>query len=236
MQALLAIIEKELRTYFASPIAYVVTAAFLALTGLLFVQIVGLVRQADLRPLFSNIAIVFVLLGPVLTMRLLAEEARSGAIELLLTAPVRDATIIAGKFLAGLLMLVAMLVPTLYYPLLLGLFSTPDWGPVAAGYLGVLLLGSACLALGLFTSSLTENQIVAAVLGIGLLLTLWVVGGAADLFGGPAGALVRQLELPAHFFDFPRGVIDSRHVVFFASVTAAGLFLSYLALQSRRWR
>jgi ABC-2 type transport system permease protein len=229
-------IEKELRTYFASPIAYVVTAAFLALTGLLFVQVVGLVRQADLRPLFSNVAIVFVLLAPALTMRLLAEEARSGSIELLLTAPVRDATIVLGKFLASLLMLVAMLLPTLYYPLVLSFMGRPDWGPIAAGYLGILLLGAACLALGLFTSSLTQNQIVAAVLGMGLLLTLWVIGGAADLFGGPVGAVLAQLELPAHFFDFPRGVVDTRHVVYFLSVTAVGLFFTYLSIQARRWR
>lgn len=236
MRAALAIVDKELRTYFAAPMAYVITAAFVLLTGLLFVQIVGLVRQADLRPLFSNIAIVLVLLSPVLTMRLLAEEARSGAIELLLTAPVRDATIILAKFLAALLMLLAMLAPTLYYALILLLFGRPDWGPILSGYLGVVLLGAACLALGLFTSSLTQNQIIAAVLGVGLLLLLWLVGGASDLFGGTAGAVLRQLELPSHFFDFPRGVVDTRHVVYFASVTAAGLFLSYLSLQTRRWR
>lgn len=236
MRNTIAIAEKELKAYFASPIAYVVTAAFLAVMGYLFAVILGFGRQASLRFVFQNMSIILLLIAPALTMRLLAEEQRTGTIELLLTAPLRDVEVVLGKFLASLALLGVMLGLTLYYPLLLGLYGKPDWGPIATGYLGVLLLGAGCLAVGLFTSTLTQNQIIAAVLGMGLLLLLWVIGGAGQLVGGPVGDILRYLDIPNHFNDFTRGIVDSRDVIYYLSLSVSGLFLAVVSLQSRRWR
>lgn len=236
MRNTIAIAEKELKAYFASPIAYVVTAAFLAVLGYLFAVILGFGRQASLRFVFQNMSIILLLIAPALTMRLFAEEQRTGTIELLLTAPVRDVEVVLGKFLASLALLGVMLGLTLYYPFLLGIYGKPDWGPIATGYLGALLLGAGCLAVGLFTSSLTQNQIIAAVLGMGLLLLLWVIGGAGQLVGGPVGSILRYIDIPDHFNDFTRGIMDSRDVIYYLSLMVSGLFLSVVSLQSRRWR
>jgi ABC-2 type transport system permease protein len=168
-------------------------------------------------------------------MRLLAEEKKMGTLELLLTAPVRDSEVIMGKFLGSLGILTAMLALTFYYPILLMWFGDPDWGPIATGYLGLFLLGGASLAVGLFASSLTSNQIVAAVVAGGVLFALWFVGMAADLLPEALGEVIGYLSLSYHFPDFTRGMIDTRGVIYYLSITVLFLFLAIRSLESSRW-
>lgn len=230
-----AIARRELESYFVSPIAYVVTAAFLFISGYFFTFILFYTRQATMRYLFSNLSIIALFVAPVLTMRLISEEKRSGTIELVLTSPVRDWEFVLGKYLAGLALFTLMLVLTLYYPLLLEIFGNPDRGAILAGYLGLWLYGAALLSVGVLASSLTRNQIIAAVLGFGLLLILWVCDAAGDFTGAPLSNFFRYLSLSAHYFDFPKGIVDTKDVVYYISLAAAGLFLSTLSLSSRRW-
>jgi ABC-2 type transport system permease protein len=230
------IAQREVGAYFVSPIAYVVTAAFLFVMGILFERILFYSREATLRYLFQNLGFLLTFVAPLLSMRLLAEEQRSGTLELLLTSPVRDWEVVVGKFLAALALFSVMLALTLLYPLILLAFGNPDMGPILSGYLGVVLMGSSMLAIGVFTSSLSQNQIVAGVLGIVILLVLSLLEPLAQAFGPPVSEFLLNLSLGRHFPDFAKGVIDSQDVVYYLSVTVAGLFLATRSLEARRWR
>jgi len=232
---------REFKSYLASPMAYVVTGIFLALTGFLFSISPVTYYETSIRGLWQTWGIILLLLiSSVLTMRLLAEERKMGTLELLLTAPVRDSEVIIGKFLGSLGILTAMLALTFYYPILLGVipgigFGDPDWGPIATGYLGLFLVGCTALAVGLFASSLTSNQIVAAVVTGGILFALWFVGMLADLLPEALGEVVSYLSLYYHFPDFMRGVIDTRGIIYYISITVLFLFLAIRSLASSRW-
>jgi ABC-2 type transport system permease protein len=232
----LAIAERELKSYFVSPVAYVVTALFLLIAGYLFSVILLNTNEATLRYLISNLSVIWLFITPALTMRLLAEEARTGTIELLLTNPVRDVEVVVGKYLGVLGFLLVMLAFTLYYPALLFIFGNPDRGPMIAGYLGVILQAAAFLAIGLMASSLTQNQIVAAVLTFAILLIMWLAESVANFIGSPGSDVMRYLSVNTHLQDFSRGVIDTTHIIYFISVVAAALLLTFLSLQARRWR
>jgi ABC-2 type transport system permease protein len=232
----LAIAQRELKAYFGSPVAFVVTAFFLLIAGFFFYLSVVNTREATLRYMFGTLGVIFLFISPALSMRLLADEQRTGTIELLLTCPVRDVEVVLGKYLASLVMLAAMLVPTLYYPFLLTLYGSPDQGPLLSGYLGMLLLGASFLAVGLLASSLTQNQIVAAVLTFGILLVVWLSDAVSGFARGPVGDAFRALSASSHFGDFPRGVISSGDVVYFLSLIVGCLFLTVISLQVRRWR
>ncbi|HZU06738.1 MAG TPA: ABC transporter permease [Chloroflexota bacterium] len=236
MSNIWAIAQRELQSYFVSPLAYIIGFFFLLASGLLFALILGLSSEATLRPLFGQLAVILLFIAPALTMRLLAEEQRTGTLELLLTAPVRDSELVLGKFLGVFLLLLALLAVTLVYPAILFLAGNPDRGPILSGYLGVILLGAAFLAVGLFASSLTQNQIIAYLLAFVLLLLLWLADGMGNFTGGRIGDLFRFLSVTRHFDEFPRGIIDTRHVVYFLSVIAAALFFTVLSVQARRWR
>jgi len=226
---------KEFKSYLASPMAYVVTGIFLVFTGFFFQSSLTTYSETSIRGFLGWGSILLLLLAPVLTMRLLAEEKKMGTLELLLTAPVRDNEVIVGKFLGSLGILTAMLALTFYYPLLLMWFGDPDWGPIATGYLGLFLLGGASLAVGLFASSLTSNQIVAAVVAGGVLFALWFVGMAADLLPEAMGEVIGYLSLSSHFPDFMRGMIDTRGIIYYLSITVLFLFLAIRSLENSRW-
>ncbi len=227
---------KEFKSYLASPMAYVVTGIFLVLTGFLFSVSPATYFETSIRGLWEFWGtLLLMLLASVLTMRLLAEERKMGTLELLLTAPVRDSEVIMGKFLGSLGILTAMLALTFYYPLLLMWFGDPDWGPIVTGYFGLFLLGCISLAVGLFASSLTSNQLVAAVLAGGILFALWFMGMAADLLPEAVGEIIGYLSLYYHFPDFMRGVIDTRGVVYYLSITVLFLFLTIRSLENSRW-
>ena len=233
----LAVAQRELKSYFVSPVAYIVIAFFLVMSGLLFAGILASTHEATLRYLLSNVSVLFLFITPMLTMRLIAEEQRTGTIELLLTNPVRDAEVVLGKYVAAIALMLAMLAITLYYPALLWLLGgNPDRGPMLSGYLGVILLGAAFLAVGLFASSLTQNQIVAAVIAFALLLVLWLADVLQNFGGGVIGDIVSDLSVNNHFQEFSRGIVDTKDVLFFVSLAIAGVFLTYLSIQTRRWR
>ncbi len=238
MRNTLAIARREIQAYFASPIAYLVTAAYLAIMGVLFFLILRYSREATMRWTFDNgfSRFFMLIMAPAVTMRLLAEEWRMGTIELLLTSPVRDWEVVVGKWLASMTLWVAMLSLTLYYPFILWRFGNPDPWPIATSYLGVLLLGGALLAIGVFTSSLTQNQIVAAVLGVGIVIFLWLGEFLANFSSAKMSGFLENLSLFSHYPDFAQGIIDSGHVVYYLSVIVAFLFLATRSMETRRWR
>ena len=228
---------KETKAYFGTPAAYIVGAMFLGLTGVFFVSdVTSAFAEASVRGIVDWASFFIIFLAPLLTMRLLAEEQKLGTLELLLTSPVRDWEVVLGKYLASLLALTAILSVTLYYALLLYAFGDPDTLPVVSGYLGLLLYGAAALAIGMLGSSLSGNQIVAAVVGIAILLMLSFVNQIANIVTGIAAEVFNGMSMNEHILDFSRGVIDTSSVVFFLSLTAVFLFLTIRSLETRRWR
>ena len=231
---------KELKSYLTSPMAYIVAGIFLALTGTFFALSNSTYSATSIDGFLNPGSMLLLLFSAVLTMRLIAEEKKLGTWELLLTAPVRDSEVVLGKFLASLAVLGGMLLLTFYYPILLGIiphigFGDPDTGPILTTYLGLLLLGSASLAVGIFASSLTSNQIVAAVVAGGILAALWFVGMAAGYAPEAVSEIISYLSLSGHFSDFMRGIIDTRAIVYYLSVTALFLFLAIRSLETGRW-
>jgi len=233
---ILAIARRELASYFGSFMFFVITALFLVITGIFFALSVAFSRSADVTPLFQTVYTILLFIVPALTMRLIAEENRTGTIELMLTSPVRDFELVIGKFLGSLGLLVAMLVLTGFYPALLAIYGNPDRGGVIGGYVGALLFGGAAIALGLFASSLTSNQIIAAVVTFAMLLVLWVIDGVGSLLGGIPGQVATYLAVYTHFTDMTRGIISTKDVVYFLSLIVGSLFLSTLSVETRRWR
>ena len=228
---------KEIRTYFVSPMAYVIMAVYAALASNYFVtSIGGALPEATIRGFILPSTLIFVLLSPLITMRLLAEEQKMGTLELLMTSPIRDYEIVLGKFLAALASLISILIPTSYLVLLLVWFGTPDTGPILSGYLGLILFGMSTLSVGLFASSLSGNQIVAAVVAMGILLILSVIDMASTYVSGVFSEIVLEISITNHFQDFARGVVDTHDIVFYVIFTVFMLFLTVRSLESRRWR
>ncbi|HSB61760.1 MAG TPA: ABC transporter permease [Vicinamibacteria bacterium] len=249
-----AIVGKEWRHYFGSPIAYVAFFVWTILFGGFFYLSLGFFLQTSMRGaqfggglslndfviarVLQNMCVVALFLTPMLTMRLFAEEKRQGTIELLATAPLTDWQVVFGKFL-GALGLFALMVAVGFLNFLVlwrWAINAPDWRPVATGALALLLLGGAFIALGLFLSTLTSNQVVAATLTFGLLLLLWILGWLDE--PGATGVVkwASQLGLINHVEDLMKGVLDLKDVLFYASVTAFGLFLAHQSVESQRWR
>lgn len=235
MKNTMTITVKEFRSYLTSPMAYIVIAVFLALTGFFFGSGTATFTETSIASYLQAGSILLLLLTAVLSMRLLAEEKKLGTIELLLTAPVRDSEIVIGKFLGSLGIIVFILVLTLYYPGLLMVFGDPDIGPLATGYLGIFLLGCAALAVGIFASSMTSNQIVAAVVTGGILFGLWFLGSIASFLPKAIGDVIDYFSLSNYFPDFMRGIIDTRGIVYYLSITALFLYLATRSLENSRW-
>ena len=237
MKNIATIARKELATYLGSPMAYIVTAVFLALTGTFFITHLAGVGYADtsIRGFVNAARFLVLLFAAVLTMRLVAEEKKVGTWELLLTVPVSDVEIVVGKFLGALAMLSAMLVLTLYYPIMLMSFGDPDLGPMATSYLGLFLLGVACVAAGVFASSITANQIVSAVVAGGILFGLWFVGVLGALAPGAIGEVLSLFSLSTYFADFERGIVDTRGVVYYVTFAVLFLYLSVRSIEVGRW-
>jgi ABC-2 type transport system permease protein len=227
--------KRELYAYLNSPVAYLVAAAFLVLCGIFFIGGIAQWQDANLQSLFASLSIVLIFSAPLLTMHLLAREQDQGTIELLLTAPLRDWEVVLGKFLASYFFYLAMIAVTgLYVPIVV-YYGTPDLGIIAAGYLGLALLGAALLALGLFTSSLTRSQIVAAVLGMGIGVALWLLEAMSPVLG-QVREVVTYLTPSKHYYSFMAGVIDTRALVYLISFALVFLFLTGQVLETRRWR
>ncbi len=253
-----ALLKKELTIYFAAPIFYITGFFFLVIAGYFFYTNVlyyvlispQMASQAGnpqvaaqlntqmivYRQMFMGLSIVLLFLVPLLTMRLLAEEKRSGTWEILFTYPLTDWSIILGKFVAALLVYLIFLACTVSFSIALGFMTLVDWGALGAAYLGLVLLGASCLALGLFASSLTENQIIAGVVGFALLLIFWIIGWIQEVGGGTLGKVMQNLSLMEHYDNFTKGVINTRDLVYCLSFIFFFLFLTKRQLESRRWR
>jgi ABC-2 type transport system permease protein len=251
----LPVFKKEMRLYFGSPVAYVVFTFFLLISGWFFSQIFLFYSDASMRsfmqpqfgqnlnvivnvmrPLFTNMSVVLLFFIPMLTMRLFAEEKRSGTIELLLTYPVRDGEVLAGKYLASLVLFVLLLALTLLYPGLVAYFTKVEWGPIWSGYLGLLLTGAVFLAVGVLVSSMTENQIVAGFGTFGILLAFWIVGWGAEFAGGTLRGVLQYLSIGDHLDGFTRGLIDTKDLVYYVTGIGLALFLTLRSLDSKRWK
>jgi ABC-2 type transport system permease protein len=233
MSPLLTLLAKETKALFFSPIAYAVIAVFLLLMGYSFTAFLFLNKTSTLVHLFFQAAVLFLLIVPVLTMRQFAEERKAGTLELLLTAPVREIDIVLAKFLASMAVNASMLALTLTYAGVLQVYGKPDWGPIYSGYLGLVLFSAALVALGVTVSALTANQIVAAVVSLGLFLVLWTIDTLGSLLPYPFDNMVLSLSLLAHFTPFATGAIYLSDVGFFVSLILLGLFLSVRALARR---
>ena len=233
-QKILAIARKDLSYYFVSPIGYVVLALFFFVTGFFFWLIVVGSRSASMSPVFQNTSIIFLFITPIITMRLWSEEEKSGTAELLRTSPLDLWEIVLGKYLAACGFFAVMLTSTVVYFLIVAIAGNPDFGPVATNFLGYILAAMAFFALGFLSSTLTENQIVSAVVTFGLLLMLWVIGAAGTNVQGPLGDFLKYVSIFEHLNDFFVGVIDLTHVFYFLSIIFIGLFFSVKVLEGKR--
>ena len=246
MKGILANFNREFRAYFFSPIAYIVAALLLLVNGGVFWLIVSFLNDprsqigAPLELFFGQTIffwLILLFIAPVLTMRLLSEERRSGTIEVLMTAPVTEGQVVTGKYLAALLFYIFLWLPTVTYPLLLSYYSEVDWGPVASGYLGVVGIGALFLSVGLFASSLTRSQLVAAVLTFAMLIPLFMVGLLENLFDDESlRQIFSYLNLWLHMEEFGKGVVDTRRLVYYFSTAGLFLFLAARVLETRKWR
>lgn len=255
MQNILAIWQREMKSYFVSPIAYAVLTVFLFLSGLIFfgnlTEVVQFtMSQAQMgqssqpidvpayvsQSLFRTMAVILLFLIPMLTMGLFSEEKKRGTIELLLTTPVGNNQAIMGKYLAGLTFLLILFAGSAITISPLFVYSTPDWKPILSGYLGMFLYGAALLALGLFVSTLTENQIISVIVTFGISLLLWLISVFASSAVGATRSVINYLSVISHLDDFIKGVIDTSHVIYYVTFAFLGLFLAYRSLESMRWK
>jgi ABC-2 type transport system permease protein len=261
MKGLYAVYRKEMSHYFVSPIAYIVAGVFLFLTGFFFTRVLAYfieqsfemgmqsmqfggagmnfdVPSRTITTFFGILSSILLFLTPMLTMGVYAEERKRGTIELLMTSPITDAQIVLGKFFGSLTLLIIMLAPTAAYAVFTFLHSepAPPWKVLLCAYLGALLLGSVLLALGSLFSSLTENQLIAAVLTFGAFLILWVIDFGSRNTTSGIGAVVQYLSVVRHYDDFTRGVLDTANVVFYLSLIVLAIFLTIRSLDSMRWR
>lgn len=230
----LVITKRELKSYFTSPVAYIVTALFLIAVGIFFYSTFFLNKKAELRIFFSMLPYAFTVFVPALTMRLFAEEQKTGSIETLMTLPVTETQVVTGKFLAAFFTTMAMLLPTLFYVITLTFFGHPDFGPIIGGYIGAVLLCAVYSAIGTFASSITKNQIIAffTAFAISALLTL------IDLFMiFIPGNFVKALSffsVVTHFNSIARGIIDSRDIIYLLSLAIVFVILTIKSQESRR--
>ena len=229
--------RRELRTYFNSPIAYIVIVLALIISGWLFFLDFFLAGQATLRGLLTVwMPLVFLIFVPAITMRLIAEEKKSGTIELLVTLPVTDWEIVLGKYLASLVLLAVTILMTLSYPFTVSLLGNPDGGAIVGQYLGLLLLGATYLAIGLFASGITANQIIAFLAAIVMIAAFYLIDNFVPFFPGPLASVMEYLSVDYHMQNLARGVIDTKDLLYYASMIFLFLVLAVRALESRKWK
>lgn len=256
MNNIIAIAHKELRTYFTSPIAYVIVGLYALLFGYFFVAFLDQfvrfsmqmgqfgaggpasvnVNELLIRPLLGNTTVLLLLVLPLITMRTYAEEKRSGTMEFLLTSPLTGFQIIMGKFLGAMALYALMLAVTLIDIAMLFVYGDPEWQPIATGYLGLLLMGGSFISIGLLVSSMTRNQIVAGMLTFALILMLYIISWMRESVGPTGQIILSYLSVLEHFDDFSKGIIDTSHLVYYASFITLGLFLTAKSVDSERWK
>jgi ABC-2 type transport system permease protein len=256
MRNIIAIAHKELKSYFSGPIAYIAIGLWALLYGYFFVAILQFfvrrgmqmnqmgmqgpqsmnVNQDLIRPLLQNVTIMILFVMPMVTMRTYSEEKRSGTIELLLTSPLTDFQIIMGKFLGAMALYAVMLLVTTIHVGLLFIYGNPEWKPIVTAYLGLFLLGGCFISMGLLISSLTKNQIVAGMVTFAVFLLLWIITWIGSFSGPTVDQLTQYLSIIDHLDDFSKGVVDTKHVIYYVSFITFGLFLTAKSVDSERWR
>ena len=255
MRNMLAIASKELRSYFAGPIAYIAIGLWALLYGYFYVAILQFfvrnsmqmmgqmggpqsmnVNQQLIRPLLQNVTIMMLFVLPMVTMRTYSEEKRSGTIELLLTSPLSDLQIIMGKFLGAMGLYAVMLLVTVPHIALLFIYGNPEWKPILTAYLGLLLLGGCFISLGLLISSLTKNQVVAGMTTFAVFLLLWIITWIGSFSGPTVDQLTKYLSIIDNLDDFSKGVLDTKHLIYYLSFITFSLFLTAKSVDSERWR
>ncbi|MGB6598435.1 MAG: ABC transporter permease [Candidatus Acidiferrum sp.] len=254
MRNVFTIWRKELRSYFVSPVAYILLAMFAVIFGFFFWNILNYfvftgmesqmrgemmpmnVNEQVIRPLLSNVGVIGLFFIPMITMRLFAEEKRSGTIELLVTSPIRDGEIILGKWLAALTLYAGLLALTALNFVFLFRYGNPDWKPLAIGYLGLLLQAGALLAIGMFISTLTKNQIIAGAVTFGVCLLLWVLEWVGGYETATWASVLSYMSVVTHIESFSKGLLDMKDAVYYVTLIFLGIFFTARSLESLRWR
>ena len=236
MNKVLFVTKRELGTYFNSPVAYIVVVLFLVITGSLFwLNFFQEVSVLSLRAFFDQAPLFLAFFAPAITMGLFATEKRSGTLELLMTMPISDFQIVFGKFLAALILLGVVFLMTLPYPYTLSLLGDLDWGAVAAGYIGLMLLGGSYCAIGLMASSWTRDQVVAILVAFSICFLLYLVDQLVGQPTGTAAQVVEYMSTSYHFQNIARGVLDTRDVIYYLSLIGVSLTIATLSIGARRW-
>jgi ABC-2 type transport system permease protein len=236
MTPALVISRREIRTYFNSPVAYIVVPVFVIITGYLFFTQLFLEKQADMRGFFNIMPLLFMFMIPAITMRLLADEKSSGTLELLITMPVRDSEVVIGKFLAAMALLCTAIGLTLVFAITVKSLGPLDRGPTIGGYLGLVLMGGAYVSIGVMASALTRNSIVSFIVAFAISFALYLLGRLTQFLPQSLQKLVAYLSIDGHFENIGRGVIDTRDVIYYFSVMVVCLLIATLSLESRRWK
>lgn len=255
MKNIITITSKELKSYFISPIAYVITTVFLILIGYMFFsrvsayslecfKLMNYSKAVEAKNVnievfmrnFQTMTTIIMFMIPIITMRVFAEEKKNKTMELLMTSPVSVSEIVIGKFLASFIMFIVMCSLTIYMPLFVSVYSNLDWGPIFTGYLGILLIGGVFISIGIFTSALTENQVVAALISFGIILIFFAIEWLASFSEGITAYVLRYLSLISHLLNFLRGSIVSQNVIYYLSFTALMLFMTFRVIESKRWK
>jgi ABC-2 type transport system permease protein len=229
------VFQKELRSYFNSPVAYIVIVVFLVILGWFFVSGIFLANVSSLRTVFETTPFLLLFFAPAITMRLISEEKKSGTLELLLTKPVKEYEIIVGKFLAAWVLYFFTLLPTLSFYVTMSILGTLDLGPVIGGYFGLLLVGAVFLAVGVFGSSITENQVVGFIVSFLIVFILFILDKILLYVPASLASILEYLSIDYHFSNIARGIIDSRDVLYYLSAIVFTLLLGTVSLQKRRW-
>ena len=250
MKNIWTIARRDFRSYFTSPVAYIIIAGFMAIMGWMFYfNLVHFIMSSSfsqghnqnitegiIRPLYGNMNVIFLFMVPFITMRLFAEEKKQHSIELLMTAPLTLTEIILGKFLSAYLLILVMLGLTLIFPLVLVVFGNPDIGPIATNYLGLLLMSGCYVSIGVLFSSMTENQIIAGACSFAAGLFFWLISWASQSAGAVWSDVLTYLSLITHNMNFSQGVLNTSDVIFYLSFMGMGLFITHRILDSYRWR
>lgn len=231
-----AVAQKELVSYFSSPVAYVIMAVFFLIVSYFFVVTLLGSQVAEPEFLFGNMSTIVLFMAPFLTMRLFSEEFRRGTDELLMTSPLSSVQLVLGKYLAVEILWVIMLVISGIYPIIMSVVGNPERGQVIGGFVGMFLLGSALLAIGLFASALSNHQMIAGGVAFMFMLLLWLIDTATGSFLGEARDILQRLSIFEHFNDFLKGVLDLAHVFYFVSLTLVFLILTYVMVERKRWQ
>ncbi len=238
MSKVLTLVKKELNSYFNSPLGYIVVSIFLVMSGWLFVQTFFVIGQASMRSFFDLLPVIFMFILPAVTMSSWSEEKRSGTVEVLMTFPVRSAEVVIAKFLSSFIFLSIMLLSTAAIPIMVSVLGSPDRGVILAGYLGALLLGSAYIAVGLWVSSITENQIISFIVAVVIIFMFYIIGNSFVIGSLPTeiASAAKFLSFSAHFNSILRGVISLSDIVYYLSIVAFFLFLNTRVVNLKNWK